>query len=337
MTVPKISIIFVTYNAQKVIYKNLKSIENLENLYEIEIIIIDNDSLDSTKNIIKSFKNLNIRLFEQNENLGFARAINLGAQKAKGELLFITNDDVDFPKDFFKILLNLYYEFKKEKEIIICPAIVFTGKYINYFGAKIHFLGFSYTPQMYSKLSKTKSTFRTLKIAGCSMFLKKKVFLELNGFDTYFYMYHEDTDFSLRAMRKGISIYTTNETTLHHQKIHMMLNEFTYYYIERNRYLTIYKNVDQFRKFIPYFLLSEPILLFQALINKMLKIRFKIYKFLIQNYKQFKYIKFKSKNCEDLKLKIYNLEKKLDPIVLGRLLSHVKILSLFLKIINIIF
>ncbi|MFX0186797.1 MAG: glycosyltransferase family 2 protein [Candidatus Hodarchaeota archaeon] len=336
MTDPKISIIFPTYFAEKVIYKNLKSIENLDNLEEIEVVIIDNGSLDSTKEIIKSFKNLNIRLIEQNKDLGFARAINLGAPKAKGEFLFITNDDVDFPKDFFIILLNLYKNLKKDKEIIISPAVVFTANYINYFGAKIHFLGFSYTPNMYKKISKEKSTFKTLKIAGCSMFLKKKTFIELNGFDTFFFMYHEDTDFSLRAIRKCISIYTTNETTLHHQKIHMILNDFTYFYIERNRYLTIYKNIDKIRKLIPFFLISEVMLITHALSNKILKLRLKVYKFLIQNFRQIKYLRNNKNNSKEKKLQKQHLDIYLDSIILGRLLSHASILKLFLKIMNLI-
>jgi len=54
----KISIIFPTYNGEKYIYRNLNSIKNLVNLNEIEIVIVDNNSTDSTKEIIKSFNNI---------------------------------------------------------------------------------------------------------------------------------------------------------------------------------------------------------------------------------------------------------------------------------------
>ena len=43
-----------------------------------------------------------------------------------------------------------------DKEIIISPAIVFAGRYINYYGAKVHFLGFSYTPIMYQRIQEKK-------------------------------------------------------------------------------------------------------------------------------------------------------------------------------------
>ncbi|MHA1294908.1 MAG: glycosyltransferase family 2 protein, partial [Promethearchaeota archaeon] len=199
----KISIIFPSYNGENVIGEMLKSVEDLTNLNEIEIVIIDNNSKDSTREIIKSFNNININLIKQSNNLGFARACNIGVRNANGEFIFITNQDVAFPKDFFKILLNKYNILKKDKEIILCPAIVFFNKYINYFGAKIHFLGFSYTPNMYQKIPEKKMTFKTQKASGCSMFMKKSTFLKLNGFDPYFFMYHEDTDFSLKALRNN--------------------------------------------------------------------------------------------------------------------------------------
>ena len=332
----KISIVYPSHDREDVIHENLKSIQKLKNIQEIEIIIIDNDSSDSTKDIIKSFKGMNITLIEKNENLGFAKSINIGARIAKGEFIFISNEDVEYPQDFFQVLLTKYHNLKKDKEIILSPAVVFTGKYINYFGAKVHFLGFSYTPNMYQKISRDHLTFKTLKIAGCSVFMRRKTFLELRGFDPYFYMYHEDTDFSLNAVRNGISIYTTNETLLHHLKIQMAINNFTYYYIERNRYLCIYKHINKIRQLIPYIILTEPLLLFQALTYRMLKLRIKVYKFLIQNRKQIKSLRFNENNNKTIKLKKIHLDHHLDSILLGRIMSRVKILKLFLKILNLV-
>ena len=85
---------------------------------------------------------------------------------------------------------------------------------------------------MYQKIPQEQSTFKTLKAAGGCMFLQKKTFLELNGFDSSFFMYHEDTDFSLRAFRSKIHTYTTNVTNILHLKHDFKLSDFTYYYIE---------------------------------------------------------------------------------------------------------
>jgi len=333
----KISIIFPSFNGEDVIFKNLKSIQNLINLNETELIIVDNNSKDSTIEVIKSFKNkINIHLIEQKINLGFAEACNIAVIKAKGDFIYITNQDVIFPNDFFIILLSIYKKIKKNKEVVISPAVVFPGKYINYFGAKIHFLGFSYTPEMYHKIPVKRGTFKTLKAAGCSMFMKRKIFMELNGFDSFFFMYHEDTDYSLRAIRNNIIIYTTNETLLHHQKIHMSINEFTYYYIERNRYIVIYKNIENLIRLIPYFIISELMLLFQAVLTRKIRLRLKIYKFLIQNFKQIRYLRLNKFNSKFRKINKNDLNTHIDPIILGRILSRVQILRFFLKIINLI-
>ncbi|MFX0139006.1 MAG: glycosyltransferase family 2 protein, partial [Candidatus Hodarchaeota archaeon] len=114
----KISIIYPSYNGENVIFNNLKSVENLNNINEIKLIIVDNNSSDSTIQIIKSFKNLDISLIEKKQNLGFARACNLAVSKSKSEFIFITNQDVDFPRDFFEVLLNLYQKIKKSEDII---------------------------------------------------------------------------------------------------------------------------------------------------------------------------------------------------------------------------
>ena len=332
----KISIIFPSYNGENVIHDCLKSVENLDNLNETELIIVDNNSTDSSIDIIKSFKKINLIILIQKSNLGFARACNLAVNKAKGEFIFITNQDVSFPEDFFTILLNLYMRIKKDKEIIISPAIVFPGHYINYFGAKVHFLGFSYTPMMYQKITRVKQTFKTLKASGCSIFMKRSAFIEMRGFDSYFFMYHEDTDLSLRAIRNGFLIYTTNETLLHHKKIHMTINNFSYYNIEKNRYIVLYKNIKSIKALLPYFIIAELMLLFQAILTRKVKLRLKIYRFLIQNYVLIKRLRYNKFNCESKRFKKRDLDQHLDPIILGRILSNVKILRYFLRIINLI-
>lgn len=332
-----ISIIFPSFNGEDVLYKNLHSIQNLINFNEIEIVIIDNNSDDSTITLVKSFKELNINLIEQKSNLGFAKACNIGALHSKGKYIFITNQDVIFPSDFFVVLLKLFEELKYSKDIILCPSIVFLNNNgINYFGAKIHFLCFSYTPEMYLELPKTKKTFRTLKISGSSMFLKKDTFSKLDGFDPYFFMYHEDTDLSLKALRSKIPVLTTNETQLYHQKNSFILSDFSYYYIERNRYICLIKNLDSIVKLIPYILITEVILIFHSILIKKLKVRLKIYSFLIHNYTYLKSINSNKLNCRIQKVRKNELSSKLDSNILGKTLGTKKYLIFLLKIVNLI-
>jgi len=332
---PKFSIIFPSYNGEVFLIQLLDSIKRLSNLNEVELIIIDNNSSDSSIGVIESCKKeINIKLIKKSKNLGFAKACNLGALVAKGEFIFITNQDMLIPSDFFVKVIDIYHRYKKDSEIGISPAIVFKNKKIHYFGAKNHFLGFSYTSNMGETLPKEKIIKTTNRLSGGALFIKKSVFLDNHGFDNNFFMYYEDTDFSLRALRKGIVLYTTNDPYLIHLKEDWFLNNFQYYLLERNRFITFIKNINGFKKILPLILINEVILLFHSIISKRFKLRIRIYVELMTKIKTLRRLRDISKKQADL-LPYHKLSRKLDPILLGNL-KRVKILRILLNIFNLL-
>jgi len=314
---PLISIIFPSYNGEKFLNRNLDSIKKLSSINNIELIIVDNNSNDSSIKIIESYKNdIKIKLIKQEKNLGFAKACNIGARHAQGEFLFITNQDVIFNPTFFEKILSLYKTYKKENELIISPALVFEGDGIHYFGAKIHFLGFAYTPEVGQEMPMKKIIKYTQRFSGGTFFIKRKIFLEMEGFDSIFFMYYEDTDLSLRFLRNGMKILTTNDPYLIHQKHEWKFSDFQYYLLERNRFIAFIKNIDNFKKVFPFFILTECIMLFHAIITKKIGLRTRIYYELIKHIKVIKELRAESRKKADL-LSYQLLSRKLDPILLG--------------------
>ena len=330
---PRISIIFPSYNGAKFLKRNLESIKSLKNLKEIELVIVDNMSRDSSINVIKTYeKDINIKLLRNYYNQGFAEACNSGVNDSMGEFIFITNQDVIFPSDFFDKLTTIYSNLKNKHEIAISPAIVFENGRIHYFGAKNHYLGFSYTPELGEKLPKKKIIRSTSRLSGGCLFIKKDFFLKMGGFDKDFFMYYEDTDLSLKMIRNGNKIYTTNDPCLIHQKDHQSLNELQYFFLERNRFFVIAKNILDTRKIIPIILIVECILLVHSIFIKKFKIRLKIYLELMRRVKYFREIRNKEKSKNHL-LSIQSFSKKLDPILLGNL-QNLKVFRIILRILN---
>lgn len=330
---PLISIIFPMYNGEKFLSKNLNSIIKIKNSDQLELIIIDNNSKDSSVEIVLNFSKLiNIKMIRLTSNVGFAKACNIGASKAKGKFIFITNQDVILPSNLFEIMLKIYDQFKIKEEIIISPAIIFENNGIHYFGAKIHFLGFTYTKEMHQELPETQTIKNTQRFSGGSLFIKKSLFLKLGGFDNIFFMYNEDTDLSLKCIRKGIRIYTTNKTFLIHQKHVMELNDLKYYLYERNRFLTFFKNINNFKKLVPYFTIIEIILLIHSILIKKFKYRIIIYYELIKRIRFIKLMREKSRQEFPL-LSYQYLSRNLDEILIAdlKIATHFKI---FLIIIN---
>ncbi len=106
MNLPGISIIIPLYNEEKYILNLLKSITNQEyNYKKVEIILVDGNSKDDTKNIITKFKKNNkkidIKLFT-NPKRRIPMAFNIGIKKSMNDIIFILGAHSEYPKDYFK-------------------------------------------------------------------------------------------------------------------------------------------------------------------------------------------------------------------------------------------
>ena len=330
---PRVSIVFPSYNGVEFLKKNLDSIKNLKNSDEIEVVIVDNMSRDSSINVIKSYeREINIKLIKNNFNEGFAEACNSGVKNSNGEFVFITNQDVIFPPEFFEKLTKIYSKLKNKHEIVISPALIFENGKIHYFGAKNHFLGFSYTPETGEMLPKKKIIKNAHRLSGGSFYVKKDFFIRMGGFDKEFFMYYEDTDLSLKILRNGNKIYTTNDPFLIHQKTHQTLDDLQYFFLERNRFIVIIKNIRNIRKILPTLIIVEFVLIIQALMTKRFKLRLKMYVDLFLKVSYFKKIRKISK-LENHLLSYQSLSKTLDPILLGDL-KRLKIFRVLLNQLN---
>lgn len=121
----KVSVIVPVYNVEKYVEECLSSIIH-QTLKEIEIIIVNDGSTDSSLDICKRFADQDERIVLINqENKGLGEARNIGLFHAHGEFLsFIDSDDyiedafleslykqaVDYDADVVKGVISLYYE-----------------------------------------------------------------------------------------------------------------------------------------------------------------------------------------------------------------------------------
>jgi len=106
----KFSIILPTYNrAESFLSRAIESVIN-QTYIDWELIIIDNNSIDNTKNLIESYKNNQIKLYNISNNGNIAKSRNLGISKASGDYIaFLDSDDYwdqNKLKKSFTILTN---------------------------------------------------------------------------------------------------------------------------------------------------------------------------------------------------------------------------------------
>lgn len=116
----KFSILTATYNRAKYLPRLYKSmVDNMDDSYEIEWLIMDDGSTDNTEEVCKNFvnkKNLVVKYYKQ-ENQGKMQAINNLGQYVSGELWIECDSDDYFVKNAFQIIKQHYEKNKEQQDI----------------------------------------------------------------------------------------------------------------------------------------------------------------------------------------------------------------------------
>ena len=121
-----ITYIIPVLNERKTVEKSVQDIINLS--IEKEIIIIDNNSSDGTKEVIKKFYNMpNIKIIEKNQNLGFGHSIQTGFNLANGKYLFIQYADLEY--DHFASLKMLEIAEKEKLDVVFASRLLNSTKF----------------------------------------------------------------------------------------------------------------------------------------------------------------------------------------------------------------
>lgn len=205
-----ISIVIVSYRCWERLRVCLESIFAQE-MNEIEVIVVDNHSDDGKAlDFTASFPA--VRFILQDTNDGFAKACNRGAREASGEWLLFLNPDTILSPGNLRTLLQKA-EDSPEWKLIGIRQLNDAGKDTHPHGmflkwwnvlAPVRSLERMLKGSEYSKkyLSTASVTYPDW-ISGSFVFIRKKDFEVLGGWDERFWMYCEDMDLSKRAADKG--------------------------------------------------------------------------------------------------------------------------------------
>ncbi len=160
-----------------------------------QIIVIDNGPDDEKKQFVDSLiRKLNNRFqyFPQQKNIGFAAAVNRGAEKVKTEWMAILNDDIEITSPHMLDQLIIYAE--TNKLTAVSPVLKNkSGEVENY--------GYIVLPYGKVKLIKQFSNVTIDGLTAACLLIKTDVFNKIGGFDESFFAYLEDVDFFLRLKK----------------------------------------------------------------------------------------------------------------------------------------
>lgn len=206
----KILAIIITYNSEKWIDKNISSI--FQQGFAGDVLVIDNGSKDKTLEIIKN-NFPKVRIIKSKENLGFAKANNLGfgiAKKEQYDYVFLVNHDGWLLPDFWNEVLPILSNPDYSKFGLLSPVhLDSTEKKLDY--------GFVKYAEEALKTGNDKIETIEL-INGAFLFISKQCLEDINGFDPVFFFYGEDIDLCLRAKKKDYKIGVIRNAKVVHDR-----------------------------------------------------------------------------------------------------------------------
>jgi len=111
---------------------------------------------------------------------------------------------------------------------------------INSLGNSFHFLGFGFASG-YDEPDREISGYPEIKgyASGCSFIIRRVALEKIGGYNEEYYMYHDDIELSLKAKLAGYKIILAPQALIYH-KYEFSRSVKMIYYMERNRYLTIF-------------------------------------------------------------------------------------------------
>lgn len=215
-----VSVIIVNYNTKDLVAACIESI--IRHTYGItyEVIVVDNGSSDGSIEVLDKIckSDSRIRLVQAKRNVGFGRANNLGAKQARGRYLFLLNSDTRLLNNSIRI----FYEKAESgyRNYILGSYLLGRNCEITYSYSDLedipHLLVrmlYLYIPPLLTlRMKLFPLKYECLEVSekdvgfitGADMFLLRRLFIRLGGFDRNIFMYGEDEDFSAKAWQAGV-------------------------------------------------------------------------------------------------------------------------------------
>ncbi|MCG6925697.1 MAG: bifunctional glycosyltransferase family 2 protein/class I SAM-dependent methyltransferase [Acidobacteria bacterium] len=213
---PEVSIVIPVWNHLAMTLECLRALRShTEGSYEV--VVVDNGSSPRAEAVLGRIRNL--RLHRHESNLGFARACNEGARRARGRhVLFLNNDTIPQPG----WLPPLLAAFRKDPHIDVAGSLLLypdTGE-VQHAGVDIEPGMFPVNRYRFHS-SGTPEVNRDAvvpAVTGACLLTSRDCFDRLGGFDEGFVNGFEDVDFCLRVGEAGgLCYYCADSVLLHHE------------------------------------------------------------------------------------------------------------------------
>lgn len=223
----QLSVIIPSFNSKTLLRKCLSSIYRETKQIDFEVIVVDNNSQDGSAEMVKR-EFSRVELIRLLKNLGFGKANNLGAKKARGKYLLFLNSDTEILEGAIDKVVKVVKD-----RVLGCRLVYPDGSFqqsAGYFPTlfkvlvsfcfldNLPILGKVFKPFQVSDKEFYKREQEVDWVTGAFILVGKERFLEAGGFDEKIFMYFEEIDLCFRLKEQGARVFYTPQAKIIHVK-----------------------------------------------------------------------------------------------------------------------
>jgi len=226
-----LSVIIVNYNVKNFLEQCLYSVQKAAVNIDVEIYIVDNNSVDGSVEMVKS-SFPEVKLIANSDNKGFATACNQALELSTGKYALLLNPDTVVSDNSFSACIQFMEEHEdagalgvrmingkgqflpESKRSLPTPLISF----YKIFGLSALFPKSRKFGKYQLKYIAEDELAEVEVLSGAFMFLRMETLQKTGFLDEQFFMYGEDIDLSYRIKKAGYKNYYFPKTSIIHYK-----------------------------------------------------------------------------------------------------------------------
>lgn len=239
---PKVAIVILNWNGKEETIECLESVSKID--YPLfEIVVVDNGSTDGSADAIRELFG-DIAIIANEENLGYTGGNNVGIQYALTEgfdYVCILNNDTVVDRNFLRLLVDAA---EADPRVgIVGPTIYYFDKPNTIWSAGGRIDWSRGLPSLRGLNEADEGQYREVAevdyVTGCAMLARLAMAEQIGVLDSRFFMYFEEVDWCVRAIRYGFKILQVPTAKVWH-KISVepqLVSPRVAYYMARNHLL----------------------------------------------------------------------------------------------------
>ena len=231
----KLSVVIVSYNVRPYLEQCLQSVQRALDGIEGEVFVVDNHSDDDSVETVRQHYPW-VRLIENQENLGFAKANNQAIRQAQGDYILLLNPDTVVAEDTFHGVLAFMDEHPKAggAGVMMCyedgsRAPESRRALPTPWVAALKMMGF--TKRYYMSDLPWDQPCRIEVVSGAFCLLRHEAIKTVGLLDEDFFMYGEDIDLSYRLLKGGWENWYLPYSIIHYKGRSTRKSDYRYVHV----------------------------------------------------------------------------------------------------------